>query len=306
MKRNSMTFMCAGIVTLALSSSANAWGPVGHAAVGGIADRLLVAAAREQVAALLVGDLDHNGNPSGRTRLEEVASWPDEIRGSAADRPNRHFDDLPACGTLPATPTWCPADGECATHQIDALKVTLADKSAPMRDRNEALKWIVHLVGDLHQPLHSVSNFYRNGQQDKEHNTDDRGGNDLHVKLPGSGITEKLHHVWDSDLVSLTFGHAATDTTLLSSATLDGLAAQASQLPPSKTVGTTIAWAKESNHLARTTAYKSSGFVCGIPVDATTTLSKGYVTKAERVVHAQIELAGMRLATLLNEVFGGP
>lgn len=295
---------CAGAIALLMSSSAIAWGPVGHAAVGGIADRLLFASAREQVALLLARDVDKHGNPSGRTKLEEVASWADEVRQSPSDRPMRHYDDIQICGPVLTTPEWCPANGECATHQIEELKTVLADASKLERDRNEALKWIVHLVGDLHQPLHAADNVYRAGKKDKEGNADDRGGNDVAVTLPGSQAHRKLHGVWDTELVSLSFGQTASDHTFLLPSTLDALAATASQIPPSQTAGTPLVWAKESNRLARTIAYKLPGFKCGEPDDSVVPLSKAYVNKAEQLIPKRIELGGVRLARLLNELFG--
>ena len=144
---------CLVFGALVASPLANAFGPVGHRAVGGVADRLLNDKAKAQVAILLANDLNKDGDASGRKTLEEVATWANEIRSTSANRPNRHFDDIPSCGAVPATPDWCPADGECATHQIDQLKGVLGDPSRSDLERNEARKWIVHLVGDLHSAV---------------------------------------------------------------------------------------------------------------------------------------------------------
>lgn len=278
-----------------------AWGPVGHAAVGGIADRLLMAGAREQVAALLAHDLDKDGKTSGRTELEQVASWADEVRKTCADRPTWHYDDLPACGTVPVVPTWC--DSGCATKAIADQEAILTDTSKTERQRNEALKWIVHLVGDLHQPLHAADNVYKDGVVDAEGSHDDRGGNDVPVVLTGYAAKEELHGIWDTDLVHLAFGHSKTDNTHLTSDQLDQQAAIASQLDPARLDKTPAQWAKESNALARTVAYSYKGFACGKPLDTTVTLTKAYQTKAEKLIPTQIELSGARLAALLNRLF---
>ena len=114
------------MLALACVPCARAWGPQGHRTVGAIADRLLTPAARAAVAELLAGDLDKFGNPSGRTTLESVAVWADEIRGTAADRPRWHYDDVPVCGSAPPRERYCP-DGECNSAQLERLTALLRD-----------------------------------------------------------------------------------------------------------------------------------------------------------------------------------
>src|SRR5579863_5171465 len=178
------------VLALVCVPCAFAWGPQGHRTVGAIADRLVTPAARAQVTQLLAADLDRFGNPSGRTTLESVAVWADEIRGTAADRPRWHYDDVPLCASAPRE-SYC-AGGQCNSAQLERLTAVLADSHADLRTRNEALKWIVHLVGDMHQPLHAADN-------------DDRGGNGVQVALAGVKTRgrESLHRAWDNDFVRL-------------------------------------------------------------------------------------------------------
>lgn len=294
-----------GAVLLA-AASAQAWGPVGHRIVGGIADRLISDATRAQVGVLLAADLDKSGRPSWRTTLEQVSTWADEIRSTSANKPLRHFDDIPACGAVPATPTWCPASGECATQQITDLVRVLGDSSAAMRDRNEALKWIVHLVGDLHQPLHAATNVYLDGVTDDEGNATDRGGNDVFVALAGVQTRgqKKLHGVWDSEFVNLSNGLALSDRSGVSPAKLDRLAQQAQGVAAAQLTKSPLDWALESNALARSTAYNFAEFACFEPLNDTIVLDAGYQRDAKALVPAQLELAGARLAHLLDQVLG--
>lgn len=303
------TALYAGVFAALLATlpSAHAWGPVGHRAVGGVADRLLNDAAKAQVAALLANDLDKSGQPSGRTTLEAVSTWADEIRSTSENKPLRHYDDIPACGAVPSTPTWCDAaHGECASQQIEQQKAVLADPSQSALARNEALKWLVHLVGDIHQPLHAATNVYVDGTTDDQGNATDRGGNDVPVALSGAKTrgARELHGVWDNDLVNLAFGRPVSNRTGLSASVLTRLASAAAKLPPTSLNGSALDWAKQSNQLARKVAYKFDEFACYEPVNDTVTLSAAYIGKAKQLIPNQIELAGARLANLLNSVLG--
>jgi len=290
----------------ALAATAQAWGPVGHRAVGGIADRLLDEQARAQVALLLADDRDKQGNPSGRTTLAAVSTWADEIRRTPADRPFRHYDDVPLCGTVPSSATWCPAGGECASQQIPQLLAVLRDSTRPVRERNEALKWIVHLVGDIHQPLHAASNIYAAGVVDESGHATDRGGNDVAVALAGVKTRGKreLHGVWDNDLVNLSLGLRVADRAGPTDALLDRLTQEARAIAPSRLGGSALDWAIESNSLARKVAYNFRDFTCEQPVNGIVVLDRSYVERATRLIPGQLELAGARLAALLNANLG--
>ena len=263
-----------------------AWGPQGHRTVGAIADRLLSAPARARVAQLLHGDLDKFGNLSGRTTLEAVSDWADEIRGSAAAHGPWHYDDTPVCGAAPKA-RYC-ARGQCNSEQLQRLERVLADPRAAARERNEALKWLVHLVGDLHQPLHAANNG-------------DRGGNDVAVVLPGVRTRgrENLHRAWDNDLVRLALHSRARQRPPLD---VEDLAAEARGLLESAGEGTPERWALESNELARTVAYRYPGFACDSVPQGFVVLDAAYQERAVAVVRRRLLLAGARLAALLNRI----
>ena len=265
--------------------SAWAWGGQGHRTIGAIADRLLSSPARAAVAQLLSGDLDKFGKLSGRSTLASVSDWADEITGTTA-RPRWHYDDVPICGSAPKA-HYCP-DGQCNTGQLKRLITVLADTRAAPRERNEALKWVVHLVGDIHQPLHAADNG-------------DRGGNRVPVALEGVRTRgrENLHRAWDNDLVRRAL-HAPERQQ--PPADIDALALEARSLVDDAGQGAPDSWALESNNLARNVAYHYRGFACDTLPPDIVVLNQEYQQQAEAIVRERVLLAGARLAAILNRI----
>jgi hypothetical protein len=253
--------------------------------VGAIADRLLTPPAHAAVLTLLAGDLDKFGAPSGRTTLEAVAVWADEIRGTPADRPRWHYDDIPVCGGAPRG-RYCP-DGQCNTAQLERLSALLRDPRATARERNEALKWLVHLVADIHQPLHAADNH-------------DHGGNDVTVVLAGVRTRgrESLHRAWDNELVTLALHSRNRQQP---PANIAALAVEARSLVGDAGQGSPDSWAVESNNLARNVAYTYAGFACNIVPQGTVVLDAAYQQQAEALVRERLLLAGARLAAVVNQ-----
>ena len=143
------------LVLLVLPSLCHAWGGEGHQLVALIAEDMLTPQARKAVAELLDG-----ANISDA----EVASWADEIRRERRETAPWHYVNI----SHDATSFDRERDGREGDNVIEAIDrqaKVLADKTQPREKRVEALKWIVHLVGDVHQPLHCAD---RNG---------DKGGN---------------------------------------------------------------------------------------------------------------------------------
>src|SRR5262249_5912256 len=158
----------------------------------------------------------------------------------------------------------------------------VSDTSAAPRERNEALKWIVHLVGDIHQPLHSADNK-------------DRGGNKVAVALEGVKTKGKaeLHGVWDNELVAATL-HAKSRQQ--PPANIKALAQNAQALMATKGQGAPDSWADESHQLAHDVAYHYTQFACAQVPSKIVVLDSGYQQEAERVIHDRLLLAGARLA----------
>ena len=269
---------------LLAAQGALAWGPQGHRTVGAIADRLLTPAAQAEVLRVLQDDRDKFDAPSGRTTLEAVSVWADELHGTPGARSSWHYDDVPICGSEEKA-RYCP-DGQCNTEQLKRLIGVLGDARAPPRERDEALKWVVHLVGDIHQPLHAADNG-------------DHGGNLVPVALEGVHTrgSENLHRAWDNDLVQLVL-HARNRQQ--PPPDIDALAAEASSLAQQVGQGSPDSWARESNNLARNVAYHYAGFACNSRPAGVVVLDAAYLDDAELVVRERLLLAGARLAALLN------
>jgi nuclease S1 len=170
-----------------------------------------------------------------------------------------------------------------ALRQHPGLRLAAAGRRAV------ALKWIVHLVGDIHQPLHAADNG-------------DRGGNDVRVRLSGqrSGRSLTLHRVWDDQLVRLALHVRTARRPPRDIATL---AHAAEHLLRSRGEGTPRSWALDANRLARTVAYRYPHFACGRVPHRVIVLDGAHQRRAETVVRAQLLLAGARLAELLNRIF---
>ncbi len=274
----------AAAVLLTTAQVALAWGPQGHRTIGAIADRLLTPAAHAAVLHILEDDRDKFGSPSGRRTLESVSDWADEVRGTPAERLAWHYDDVPICGAFDKA-RYCP-DGQCNTGQLERLIAVLGDTRAGARERDEALKWVVHLLGDIHQPLHAADNA-------------DHGGNLVPVALAGVHTRgrENLHRAWDNDLVQLAL-HARSRQR--PPRDIDALAAEARNLEREVGQGSPDSWAKESNNLARNVAYRYPGFACNRRPSVIVVLDAAYLDDAELVVRERLLLAGARLANLLN------
>ena len=272
MCRSFLVFLC-----LCFSSTCLAWGGRGHAAIAALAQENLTPAALSQVNELLREDLDRYEQPSGRTTLAAVASWPDEIRDLAVKTDPAAYKGWHVRGNQVCSTTL----GACKNrHCVDELIMhyakILQDKSQPTRARNEALKWVVHLVGDLHMPLHSGINL--NG-----------GG----AKVSMEGVELKpgatLHTIWDSELAN----SALKDWK--SSARLENAPALAEDAP--------TRWMLETRELALHEVYEPlAGFSCNAKLAEPIRIDVAYQQHSVTVVRHQVERAGLRLAQLLNEL----
>lgn len=303
-------------MALALSTIpclALAWGPVGHRAVGAIADALLNARAKAVVAELLRSDRDREGQPSGRKSLAAIGDWADQIRGSPQDRPRWHFDNRPLCssnsgGSNGAFRSWCP-QGACASAEIERMVAILRDPDQPRRERDEALKWIVHLAADIHQPLHEVDyaaggNLIRVRIRGRRfhHDIGRRSKHDSRKHDSRKHDKLSLHAFWDSRVVAFALH---PEDNWIPAASLQRLIRLARAEDPRRVEEPPSAWGPESFELARTVALDLAGISCDAPPPRRTlTLPRAYVMRSEQVAEAQLALAGARLAYLLNTTLG--
>jgi hypothetical protein len=264
-----MRKLTAGLTLIAcsvvmFSSNGFAWGNDGHRIVAIIAEKHLTDAARTEARRLL-----------GNNSLESVATFADDVRNSRPQTKNFHFVDIPLnVATFdPARHCQNSPNGDCVIAAIERFRATLADTTKSDADRAEALKFIVHLVGDMHQPLHCAER------------DNDRGGNA--VKVTFLGKKSNLHAVWDSGIIR------EADLSDVEFADELEAAIKANEIDSIQR-GTPITWANEAHKLAQTNAYKrvpKSGAI----------LRVAYYNRNFAVVDSQLTKAGLRLAKVLND-----
>jgi hypothetical protein len=159
------------LLVSAWSAPVLAWGDLSHRIICEIAFQELNAAARERVKAMIQRDPELN-------TFAETCSWPDHPRRRATE----HYVNLPrdARGFVEDA---CPLADKCVISAIGEDLAVLASSIASEQEKLEALKYLGHWVGDVHQPLHVSFQ-------------DDRGGNQVGVS--GGLCSWDLHAVWDS------------------------------------------------------------------------------------------------------------
>jgi hypothetical protein len=278
----------------AIAPAAHAWGDEGHEVIGLIAAHYLDPAVRTKVNTILAGDKTHL---TATTQIDQEATWADKFRDSDRNTTkvhynqthNWHFVDLElsgpdltsACFGRPALPAKKVAShgpaNDCVVDKIDEFTAELKNPKTSKTERRLALEFVLHFVGDVHQPLHASDDH-------------DQGGNLKTVTAPGLA-SNNLHHDWDTPFVSaLGASEAAIAQQLISNIT----AAQRTQWSS----GSAADWAQESFGVSKAHAY-------GLLPTATTpnhyALTQAYVTDAEAVVAEQLSRAGVRLAFVLNQ-----
>ncbi|MBV8904505.1 MAG: S1/P1 nuclease, partial [Acidobacteriia bacterium] len=130
-------------VAVCTAPSGFCWGEEGHRLTVRIAEAFLTAAAKQQIQATLM---------PGES-LEDLASWADQIRQSRPQTYNWHFIDIPLDSAGLDMHRDCPT-GNCVIAKIADFRSAWRDTSATAESRREALLFLVHFVGDMHQPLH--------------------------------------------------------------------------------------------------------------------------------------------------------
>ena len=251
--------LLAGVLALGAAARAQAWGAQGHRAIAALALGQLSDAARREVDRLLALE-------PGAT-LMSISTWADEVR-SPVTAP-WHYVNLPVQATCRyAAERDCP-DGSCVVAAIQSQRQLLRT-AAVDASRLQALKYLVHFVADVHQPLHAGD-------------AQDRGGNLFQIQFGGRGTN--LHALWDRGLIELPGGPMA-----------DWLA-----LPP--TVGPAAhdpidpaAWAEESCQIVAQPWF----YPAGRRIDA------DYVERALPVVEQRLSDAARRLASVLNNSLAEP
>jgi hypothetical protein len=240
-------------------SRAYPWGDKAHRVVALIAQASLMARTRAQIEEIF----------SASTPLADAAVWPDYEGKQISDFDPLHYVNIPGHATGYVRERDC-RDRNCVVEALNWFKKVVSDKTAPRNVRRIAVRFVAHLVGDLHQPLHAGR-------------AEDRGGNDIRIRYRGE--TFRLHEFWDVNLVELEPGTTEEMAGKLTSS----ITREERRLWEA---GSPERWAEESFRLARSHAYK---------VDPSGEISGEYIANALPVVRKRLAQAGVRAGWILNE-----
>jgi len=240
------------------------WGIEGHRLVIRIAEGMLSAETRAQVQATLAPD----------EALVDFAICADDVRKVHKETEPWHFIDIPISSAGLDMQRDCPKN-DCVIAKIADFRKAWRDPAVSAADRREALLFLIHFVGDMHQPLHCADNK-------------DRGGNDLAVRFLGEQT--QLHALWDTGLLAHMPEEDQLFATLSRAITPERKAEWSS--------GTVEQWSGESFQIAQRTVY---GLLPPAGKGGQVEVGRSYQRMAEPVVELQLEKAGVRLAAVLNE-----
>ena len=296
-----------------LPSSAFGWGCEGHQMVALIARARLTPAVSAAVDQLLRDSpIDPALNRFCQERpadpMADASTWADDSKNQEKTSV-WHYVDIPlSVVSVTSISAWCPpigpsVDGRnrpgCVTDAIGYELGILRDKSRPVAERATALRYVIHFVGDIHQPLHDEDN-------------DDQGGNCTAMQFYSEDRPVNLHSIWDYKLIQ----HQLVLQKKTQPAYADALSARFDARYAAMTKGNDpVAWAWEGHAIAISTAY--GALQPGIPVEAPNpksvcnaerdkvqalhiAIGDAYFAKAMPVIDEQLATAGFRLAALLN------
>jgi hypothetical protein len=226
----------------------------------------------------------------------KASTWPDAIRAYRGD-PNYepyihsqwHFIDAPLDATGP-NPDRLPQEPENILKGIEQCEALLSDASKSLKERAIYLSWLIHLIGDVHQPLHCATMVTANYPKG------DAGGNRVVVKVPDESRVTNLHAIWDSLL-----GGTPDDLgdVVLAINTISSI--------PNLSIsdlrsGTTVKeWQEQSLLIAFETAYLS-GMLPVRSREDPASLPANYIDAAKSVANKRATVAGLRLANTLKDL----
>ncbi|SEN71888.1 S1/P1 Nuclease [Sphingomonas gellani] len=275
---------------LAFAAPASAYWEYGHQTVARIAYANVRPATRARIDRILATAplLDTPTCPANT--IEGASTWADcvkplknaEGKSRFGYAYNWHFQDVNIC--RPFELVSACKDGNCVSAQIEKDVAALRDRRTSAKDRVQALVFLIHFVGDLHQPLHAG-----------EH--DDKGGNDVAASYGGySPARFNLHSIWDGTLAERAITTGPSLVRRYSPAEKARIAA-----------GTVTDWSRESYQVARTVVYPSAfgHDPCdGQPAPAKAVLDNVTIERLVPVARLEVERGGLRLAKLLDRALG--
>ena len=305
--------------SFAAAPEARAWGCEGHQTIALIAEKHLDPHALAMVEQILKDNpidptLSRYCKPLATDPLADSATWADDYREVHKETEPWHYFDIPRGAKRRNIDQYCPADKGCLITVLKEQISILESAGADEAQKAQALRFVIHLVGDIHQPLHTTTNS-------------DKGGNCIPVtffgetpkpstKTPGD-YYPYLHTIWDSGMID----HIAQGKTV------DQFAAQLDQQFQSKFQSWENGpvnfdnWAWESHVLAEQVAYGDLPVKIPIepPVEITSCLENNnisarmlklnevlgadYQNAAAPVIEEQLAKAGIRLSMILNQIW---
>ncbi|WP_440056677.1 S1/P1 nuclease (plasmid) [Pseudoalteromonas sp. T1lg65] len=242
------------------------WGQNGHRIIGEVAEAHLTETTKTKIVALLEGD-----------SLAEVSTWADEMRSSSdvfwrKKSSKWHYINIDNPEHMHEHVDTSIDSKEKVKHILDGMHYSinvLQSKSTSIDEKRFAFRFLVHLVGDSHQPFHAGR-------------AEDRGGNKIKVKFFGSDTN--LHSTWDSKLIESENLSFTEFTRFIQTDNAEVIAEYLDSTPAD--------WLLESNHIANV-IYESNE----------TDISYGYIFKHMPTVKFRLQQGGVRLAGLLNLIF---
>ena len=290
-KRILPLFLAASLI-VSISTTSMGWGAGGHMMVASIAFKRLNPTAKAQAQKLLKIKINPANVTAKSLDFVNAAHWPDDVK----KRPgfefsgDLHFIDIPFASDSTPLPTDLPKTEnivKALAHYVDVLKT-----SANQDDRAQALRFIIHFVGDIHQPLHCATRV------DDSHPEGDFGGNKFNIKVGGKN--KNLHSYWDGGIGS--FPREGPNFAPPPLSEITPAVNTAKQGNPDSDPDLKLddpfnfqAWADESNELAKSTAYNR--------ISRNKAPTSAYNKAALRVARKRVTWGGYRLAALLNAVW---
>ena len=305
------------IGVMLLPTPAHAWGCKGHQTIALIAGKHVTPEARQFVDKLLAENpadpqLRRYCGNANRDLLADASTWPDDVRNERKNGP-WHYIDIPRGAARGPIAQYCGTEG-CIVQAINEQLAVLKDRSADPHKRADALRYVIHFVGDLHMPLHATTN-------------NDEGGNCVPVRYFRRGphenqnsFTPNLHALWDTAIVERDMEGAEPPEYADSLSQIF-----AADFPKWQAAGIHVDdWAWESHELAESVVYAK--LTPPVPVEAPATVhactdannigqrmlhldlaaAERYQQAAGPIVEERLAQAGLRLALILNSAVAAP
>lgn len=307
------------VLSFAAAPDARAWGCEGHQTIALIAKMNLDPRALAMVLQILQDNpidpkMSRFCQPVSKDLMADAANWADDYRNIHKETTGWHFIDIPRGAGRQKIGQYCPASTSCITAALAAQIAILKSTDSDSAQKADALRFVIHFVGDIHQPLHTTNN-------------NDKGGHCIPVSYPDEPTKDtkpevgdyypELHTAWDSGMIYR----------IAQGKTVDQFAAELNQQFQSKIKtwqreGLIFdEWAWESHQLAEKVAY--GDLPVAVPIEKPVAVSEctddnhisdrmaklnevlgpDYLNAVTPVIEEQLAKAGIRLSMILNQIW---